>query len=286
MNRYTAIFSLLVALLIVTDVKAFTVSPIGYRSTIEPGSHQTFNIAVTNNESGARRYKVSVESVRNTEDGRRYYESGADPAEFWASMAPDSFSLSPGDQKTVVINMSVPKNALPGSHPLAVMVASENTSRGEIGLTARSAVPISLIVAGEVTERLKLKKFIAHDGATGKKFWNFDIELYNEGTMDVQASGWIEIRNAFGKKIYDQPLTLGSAIYPRSERRLSPSLEIPPGIWPGKYTVKFIAQYGALKNTVTGETSLWYLPVYLAEAGIVLIFIFIIWLWRRRKVCP
>ena len=286
MNKYTAIFSLLVALLIVTDVQAFTVSPIGYRSTIEPGGHQSFNIVVTNNENGARRYKVSVESVRNTDDGRRYYESGADPAEFWSAIAPDSFSLSPGDQKTVIINMNVPKNALPGSHPLAVMVASENTSRGEIGLTARSAVPLSLIVAGEVTERLKLKKFTSRENITGKKFWNFDLELSNEGTMDVQAAGWIEIRNAFGKKVYDQPLTLGSAIYPQSVRRLSPSISVPPGLWPGKYSVKFVAQYGVMKNTLSGEAELWYLPVYLAEGGFILVFILILWLWRRRKVCP
>ena len=286
MNRYTAIFSLLFALILVTEAEAFSVSPIGFTATIEPGEKQVFNIEVTNNEKGSHRYSVDINAVRNTEEGKRYYESGADPAEFWAKAEPQTFNLLPGDHKTVSVTFSVPVGVSPGSHSLAFLVASENLTRGEIGLTARSAIPVNLIVAGVVSERLAFKKFEPVDSVTGKKTWPFNIELYNEGTMEVRGSGWIQIKNMFGKDVVSQPVVLGNAIYPQSLRHIQSVIDVPPGMWPGKYTAKFAVQYGTTKTSIASETTYWYLPIWLAEAGFVLVFIIIIWLWRRRKVCP
>ncbi|MFA6105614.1 MAG: hypothetical protein WC725_03420 [Patescibacteria group bacterium] len=281
---YTIIFSTLLALLVVTGVAAFSVSPIGFKTTIEPGGKQNFSIQVNNNEKGKHKYSVNINSIRNTEEGKRYYESGADPAEFWAKAEPQKFSLSSGESQTVIITFNIPAGTAPGSHHLAIMVASESLSRGEIGLTARSAIPISLTVAGNVTEKLVLKKFEPVDKYTGKIIWPFNIEIYNEGTMEVQSAGWMQIKNMFGKEILSQPVVLGNAIYPQSLRRLQQNIEMPPGMWPGKYTAKLAVQFGASKTSIAAETVIWFFPVWLCGVGFVLVTILIIWLWKRRSI--
>ncbi len=285
MNKYTAIFSIVVACLLAVEVQAFTVSPIGFRATIEPGGQQIFNIVGTNNESDKHRFKIDVNSVRSTEEGKRYYESGADQAEFWAKADPEVFTLSPGAAKTVAVTFKVPAGAQSGAHALAFMVASENLERTEFGLTARSAIPLNLVVSGEVVERLIFKKFELKDKVTGKNIWPASIELYNDGSMDVQSTGWLEVKDMFHKKVYSQPVLLGNAIYPQSSRRHELSMELSNGLWPGKYSAKLIVQYGASKSTISAESTTWYLPVWLAGVVFVLMSVLIIWLWRRRKIC-
>ena len=262
---------------------AFTVSPLGYTLTIDPGKSQAATISIVNNEWAKHSYEISVQSLRISEDGSRIYQKNFDPAESWVVIKPATFNLAPGAQKTVSFTISVPRDQPPGSRSLVLMVASIPPSGQTIGLTAKSAIPIFLIVSGAVNENIIIDRWQALKGLVFDRRVPLAIEIYNRGTINTGVNGTITVFDWQGRKIYDENTRFGSSIFPDSARRLAPVITLPNRTWPGKYLVKLDLKYGVSKTAISAETEIWYLPAPLIFIIFALVIAISIFLWRRKK---
>lgn len=263
---------------------AFTVSPLGYTLTIDPGKSQTASISVSNNELSRHIYNVSVQSLRITEDGRRIYQKNFDPAELWVSVSPKTFSLNPGEKKNINFKISVPSEQYPGSRSLVLLVASESSGGQNIGLTAKTAIPIFLVVSGVVHENIIIQHFQPLKSLVINRNIPVAIEIYNNGTINTEVNGELTVTNSQNKRISGEKLRFGTGVFPDSVRRLASEITLPNTAWPGNYRVKLAIQYGASKNIISAEATIWYLPT----SFMVIIFcslaaILCIILWRRKK---
>ena len=263
---------------------AFAVSPLGYTLTIDPGKSQTATILIENNEWVKHSYEISVESLRVSEEGRRLYLKNFDPAESWVAVSPATFSLARGAQKTVSFKISVPRDQQPGSRSLVLMVASLPPNGQTIGLTAKSAVPIFLVVSGVVKENIIINRWQASKSLIFDHKIPLAIEVYNNGTINTEVHGRVTVIDSGGRKILDENVRFGSSIFPDSARRLAPVISLADWTWPGKYRVRLDIQYGVSKTAASAETEIWYLPaplIFIVFCSLIIVMGIVLWLRKK-----
>lgn len=272
--------------------QAFTIQPLRYKVTIDPGATTSVVVTVVNDEAESHRFRTIVTGVRQDEAGRPLFGSAPDPAEQWVRSSSSSFTLGAGEKKTISFVITAPKDAAPGSHFLALIIEPADEQKGVVGLSARGATLLSLSVSGVVTEAVHIDRWSALERVTTKNSWPFVLALSNQGSVGVSFQGTTTITDWLGNFVSEQPLFLGNSLLPASIRKVAPTLVVDQvkARWPGLYTVRVAIRYGLSQTPVSAEARIWYFPPWqtgLWLAGIAGIIFFLVikkWQFSKEKI--
>lgn len=259
------------------SASAFTISPLRYVLTIDPGGKQSVSVEIINEEQHTQAYSVFVQGIKRDEKGTALYQSGVDAAENWVSPKNLSFELAPGARKKVDFEFSVPVSYEPGSHTVALIVKALSVNQSSIGLTGSAALPISLTVGGRVIEELKIQAWQPEKKVYLSKPWNFNLVLRNTGSVSVKGEAVATIYNWRGK-IAEEKFSIGNEIFPKTNRSLKSSFSNSSN-FPGKYKVNVSIPYG-FGSAVSEAATFWYFPYWLVGT---VIFILVISFWVFLK---
>ncbi|MBI5728995.1 MAG: hypothetical protein HY983_01995 [Candidatus Magasanikbacteria bacterium] len=248
--------------------QAFTIQPLRYRVTIDPGRSTTVRVTVLNDETMPRRFRASVAGVEQDDAGRPLFGTSFDIAEEWVKPDINTFFLGPGEKKAVTFTVSAPPRADPGSHFLALIIESSSAKTGAVGLTARVAALLSLAVSGVVEETVSIDRFasVARLSASGE--WPLEAVLKNRGTVSVKPDGALIVKNALGQIVAGQPVSFGVSLLPQAVRMVAPKIELDRAKvrLPGWYTVNLAVHYGLSKSVVEAQATVWYFPPWFIVA--------------------
>ena len=91
----------------------------------------------------------------------------------------------------------------------------------------------------------------------------FDLNLKNNGTIEVLMRGTAAVRNWRGEEIFSEPIILGNKLLAGSKRVLHPEIILKNRInFPGFYSAQIKINYGRTNQTVSAIASVWYFPLW------------------------
>lgn len=237
---------------------------------------------------------------------------------------PEKVKIKKGTSQTLDMSVAMPKNIGAGSYYSAIVYSTGAPDGGNVGLSASGVTLVFTQVPGQVNEDLKLEKFGAYRVATASKpagyeFFtqhepqNIAYTLKNNGNVTEAPVGSITIKHMFGKEtvinevnpnqslaLIGQSRTYTACI--KSEERNAQlqgsnntvSACIPPGLWPGYYSLSLDLYYGQNGNQtqeIKGTASFWYMPWWFIILLLVVIAVIAYFVWRlvqkiRGKMNP
>jgi hypothetical protein len=206
-NYFFRVFSCILKILVLFSVLlafnfsyAVTIAPAKVEFNVNPGEEIKFSI-YTRNDGEADTYLYSVvKGFTEDEVGTKIWVEDAPEIE-WVKI-PEKVSAPPGEMIEVPVTISVPQDAPPGGHFLAVgfgtAPAKQKGSGVAIGVNVLSLVYIN--VSGNRIDKISVSEFNA------KKFYfsfpvKFAYKIKNEGNTYVRPTGDIEISNIFGRLV-------------------------------------------------------------------------------------
>lgn len=254
----------------------FEVGPTLVRMSIAPGEERRVEIGITNREGEPATFALEPQDASAGEQGEplRFYgaASGPYPARSWIASA-RRLSLRHGEQATVPVTVSVPRDAAPGDH-YAALLATREGSGGKDAI----AVVFLLQVAGT---RTRSGAFIAVRPSSPLLLGYpvvFALSVRNDGDTALLPEGQIVIRNIAGDAVGSVPvrdriLLRGSSQNIRVDWR--------PAFAIGWYTAEARLQLWD-GHVVTRRTSFLALPLLPAGAAVLLLAILLA-LWRSLR---
>lgn len=261
------------AVFISAPARAFSVYPLKYLITADPGTNTAAAVTVKNDGAADGIFRLSVLGARQDEKGRVILQPISDRAEEWVEPEFASVFLKAGEERAVNFRIAVPKGAEPGAHYLGLAAEETAAAEGAVGLKARLATLLTLQIAGVAREELLILRWRPAQKFLVNKDWRLDWEIKNVGTIDIPVTAKAVIKNWRGKTISESSV-LSDEILILDGRR-SDSLSILSAFaptWPGKYLAQLQINYGRTSQTVSSSTAVWYLPVWsIAAAGIIIL---------------
>ena len=269
--------------------RAFEISPVKALLTIDPDTSQTIVVKIKNTEKNNLVFKLNVLGMIQDENGRPVFSGGIDAAESWIRPENNSINIKSGETKSVNFIIKIPADAVSGSYYLGLTVEPVLEKNNSAGLSARLVSLLTLQVKGLVQESVAIEKWepsaSRRDDLENKKL-KFDLNLKNNGTIEVLMNGKIAVRNWRGEEIFSEPIILGNKLLAGSKRVLHPEIILKNNIiLPGLYSVQVKINYGRTNQTVSAITYVWYFPKWskIVLAAVILFIGFLIF-WRRKKV--
>jgi hypothetical protein len=181
---------------------AVTIAPAKVEFNVNPGEEIKFSI-YTRNDGEAATYLYSIVKGFTEDDGGTKIWIKDAPEREWIKI-PEKVSAPAGEMIEVPVTISVPQDAPPGGHFLAVgfgtAPAKQKGSGIAIGVNVLSLVYIN--VSGNRIDKISVSEFNAK-----KVYFNFPIKfsykIKNEGNTYIRPTGDIEISNVFGRLVSD-----------------------------------------------------------------------------------
>jgi hypothetical protein len=268
-------------------VHAFSISPVKALFTVDPGSSQTIVVKIKNTESANLSFKLNVLGVTQDENGQPVFSQGSNSAETWIYPENPLVKIKSGETRSVNFFIKVPNDAISGSYYLGLSVEPVLGKNTQSSLNTKLVSLLTLQVKGLVQESVEIEKWEALDTVSGNRDWNFDLNLKNNGTIEVLMQGKLAIRNWRGEEIFSQPLVLGNKLLVGSKRVLHPEIILKNDIkLPGLYSAQAKINYGRTNQTVSSIAYVWYFPLWSKVvsviAGLILLLV-IFWKIRGKK---
>ena len=296
------LMALVPALALVGNVGAATggnglrVSPVRTDLTIKPGETKTVNVSVTNVTSQPATLQAVVNDFVGNPD-----ESGnpaiiLNPNEYAPNrslkrfIGPiNSFSLNPGQQKTVPVVIKVPGNAAGGGYFGAVRFgpASGNSNSNQTVNLAGSVGSLLLVkVPGDIKEQLSIASFDVRRGDSPSSFFTSNKDLTaavrfrNLGNIQEAPFGKILLKNRSGKIISTYEVNNVNPpgnVLPDSVRKFPIPLNKKIGGF-GQYKLEGNFGYGSSGQLLSASTTFYIIPttVILIFAAIVALLVFLV----------
>lgn len=203
----------------------------------------------------------------------------------------DNVPLKKGQQKTIILDIQVPKNATPGAYfgivrYKAVPVGVNAPGPGQVALTASVGSIVLVTVPGNIREQVQVAGLHVYRGGRDSSIFfgppdKIGIEIRNYGNGFVKPFGTVEVHNTFKKNIttyqFNNPKQPGN-ILPNSTRVFTDNIKGMNKI--GRYTVIASVSYGSGSQVLTLKKTFWYIPPWLA-VSIILILLVLIFLAYR-----
>jgi hypothetical protein len=196
------------------EVGDFVVGPGRAELTARPGETITTEVSVTNRISSDREFKLEVEDVVGTQDGKSMRamppgERSETSLIDLISFPDDSLTLDLGERARIPVTISVPPNAAPGGYFGAVLVSTVRVNEDQAQaarspIIARVASLIFLTVEGEVEEG---GEALSLDTLNQRGWWyesgpiEFGLLFENTGTIHSNPYGEVSIRNILGEEV-------------------------------------------------------------------------------------
>lgn len=313
LSRLAPVLALL-ALLAPAAALALTFSPPSFDFTANPGDTISDSLKVQNESPDT--LTITASAVNFT--GKAGDETSGVPEFYpadevrdgrglapWMTFVNKELTLKPGEHGSVFFQISVPKDADPGSHFGAILLTTKTPQGAQgVGVIANSASLILLKVNGDAKEELKLASFTASPALTDSLPIRFETRLENGGNVHERPYGEITIRDVFGRTAATIPVNRADnkSVLPGAARRFDADWtgrSLPAGAsqlsreWNnfalGPYTAELTLRYGVQKNLLTAKTTVWIFPwlamlVVAGGAGILIAGLKLFFAWYRKKI--
>lgn len=253
--------------------RAFEISPVKSLFTIDPGISQTMviKISATSPSSGVsvspmgeKMFKLNVLGMMQDENGKPVFSRGVDLAESWVYPENNLINIKSGETKPVNFIIKIPADAAAGSYYLGLTVEPVLEKTNQNSLNTRLVSLLTLEVKGLVRESVIIEKWMPSASWRNDleiKKLKFDLNLENNGTMEILMVGSVAIRNWRGEEIFSQPIILGNKLLASSKRALHPEINLKNNIsLPGLYSAQVKINYGRTNQIVSAITDIWYFP--------------------------
>ena len=162
---------------------------------------QKQKITVVNRGRTALPVSVSKRNFVAKPDGSLVYQADAPyAASQWLTMSPTTFTLRPGETRTVETTIKLPVRAEPGDHQVAVvfLVPAGRTS-ANIQINRGVATPIYITVPGKITNSTTISKLSAPRFAVGGPV-TLTATIRNLGTVHRDFRGSTPLTVTVGGK--------------------------------------------------------------------------------------
>jgi Bacterial protein of unknown function (DUF916) len=272
------------------------VSPVRTDLTINPGETKTVEVTATNVTAGPATLQTIVNDFMANPN-----ESGdpaiiLDPKQYAANhslkrfvQSVPAFTLAAGQQKTIPVRISVPKNAPGGGYYGAIRFAPtsvDKTSPDQNVTLAGSVGSLVIVkVPGDIKEQLSIASFDVRTGDSASSFFTSNkglkatVRFQNGGNIQVQPFGKILLKDRSGK-ILDQyevnNVDPAGNVLPDSIRKFPVDLKKVGGF--GQYKVEGNFGYGSTGQLLSASTTFYVIPAWLIILfiAIVLLLVFIV----------
>ena len=235
------------------------------------GEVLTQPIEITNLSGVEQTYYLYLRDITSVKDGGVpvFAQDGHEKTGYelttWLKLDIEEIRLKPGEHKPVVVTISVPNNATPGSHFGGVFVSMVPPRLRSTGASVGYEVAniISIRVAGDVVENAQIRSFATGNYIYGKAVVDFDARVENKGSILLSPFGPLEIYNMFGKRV--AMITINdtkAGIFPHSGRNFNITWTSDNGGF-GRYEAVVSMVYGeqGRQSTISSTTSFWILPL-------------------------
>jgi hypothetical protein len=272
------------------------VSPVRTDLTINPGQTQNVTINVTNVTSASATFQAIVNDFMGNpnESGQpaiilnpNEFAPGHSLKRFVTPIA--NFSLGPGQQKAVIVKISVPKNAAGGGYYGAIRFAPAGNSSAKdqtVSLAGSVGSLILVKVPGNISEKLSIVSFDARAKDRPSSFFttskdlNAVVRFQNQGNIQEEPFGKILLKNRSGKVIgqYEvNNINPPGNVLPDSIRKFPVALGNKVGKF-GQYKLEGNFGYGANGQLLSASTTFYIIPfsIIIAFVGLVLLVVFIV----------
>lgn len=257
-------------------------SPAEFRYDLKPGETVTGEVTVKN--IGDDEVNVTVEKKRLLMDSIHIVYSDKGIANWITINDKTKFNLKPGESRKIRFTVKAPSKInysdAMGALVIRGLPVTQNMTGGmQVTQGVELVVPIRVGLPGPIIESLQLLDHKVPSVLLSFIPGEFVYELKNNGTVQANMTGTIEIKGLTTHKI-----PIDGVVYPDDNYTLIERWT--PG-WTdiGLYKVNTKIEYGRFQKTKTIETSdvLVVIPVWL----IILIIVgVIIWILRRKGVEP
>jgi|GEM_PF-5006299 hypothetical protein len=291
---FLALAVVILPLLSIQTAQAFSVSPLKYEITVDPGTSELLKVTVGNSEATTQQFRLTSVPVTMDETDHPQYGVAGTEASSWLKFEPTQYTIGAKGKKEITITINPPAGIEPGTRVVAVVVQEVADNKGTVGLSPRIAIPLYITVAGKVSEALRISSWQPVQKVFSSLTWPIQLTLRNEGTVRVPLLGKVVVKNSQNEAVSEKIISLGNELFPNTNRSLSLTVigEKTEPFLPARYTVNVLIQYGASKTVLNSTVVIWVVPVFWWIVGGVFILIIIgiilykLFFKKRKFVSP
>ena len=271
----------------------YRVSPVRTDLTIKPGASSKLTVYIQNASSAVEHLQVVVNDFQAPKD-----ESGNPALLLNGATAPDhslkqfvsvpnkTFTLQPGQQKPVTVDLAVPAGTPGGGYYGAIRFAPVGASGDKnVNLNASVASLVLITVPGKITEQVSVAGFGVAQVPKGQSVTNASfrsiffnnknlkaiVRFQNSGNVQEQPFGNIILKKG-SKTLATYHVNKSDSpgnVLPNSIRRFSVDLNKVGSF--GKYKVEGNFGYGSKGQLLTASATFWVIPIIFVIIAILII---------------
>lgn len=196
---------------------------------------------------------------------------------------------------TLPVSITIPANAAPGGYYAALRFTGRPADLDSTGvsLSASLASLVLLKVNGAAKESMSIEDYsVRQNSISGGLFESIPIQfatrIKNTGNLHEQPSGYITIKDMFGKTVTKLSVNADQRnVLPQSIRKFESVLDsqaIGTKLLFGHYTADLSITYGSSKTVLTKQLSFWVIPyriIAISIASLIAAFFILRFLIRR-----
>ena len=282
------------------------ISPTRAEVTIEKGSAGEAKFNIKNVTGGTVTVKAVLNDFDPQEDGSpkplREGENNAATIKNFITL-PADINLTADEATDITIPIAIPENQAPGAYYGVVLFqglpVQESDTPGQVSLTGSVGGIVLVNVPGDIKESMQLVSIRAGRATPGSNsevrlsnvfaqpFDRVQVRVSNTGNSFLKPFGRVSIPDWRGKEVatYEMNDTDPRAnVLPASQRVFTN--EIGGVSLPGRYTIEAGIAYGDGGDVLTQKVSVWYLPVWVVVAIIIVIALIVFGIMRLLKRAP
>ncbi len=259
---FTSLITLLIFFSLATPSYAvkFNVDPPKLNLTIKEGEKKRDYITITNLDQKESIYVKSYirDIIYLPDSSNDFPPPNSTPwscAE-WIRLNPSEFSLAPGSDQIVKIEVKVPAGATGGYYGIVFFEVQGGEKPPTTGVTVNVRIGTILLVTvkGTATYNAKITKFVARlDAKTKGVLVNCFIQ--NDSNVLIRPEGVIRILTEKGEKVTEKDLNEKKVgILPKTSKEFMLSFE-KEELKKGSYIIQAVIDYGG-KTLLGGQTSI------------------------------
>ncbi len=276
-------------------VNGYKVSPVRTDITVNPGQTQEVTVTIQNVSDSVEELQTIVNDFEAKDEsgtpalllnGQNAPQHGLKQ---YVTVPNGNFTLQPNEQKTVIVDVTIPKGAAGGGYYGAIRFAPAGGSGNQnVNLSASVTSLILARVSGNVIDNLSIASFNTQKKpvdatvtpSAGSVFTNgkniqVAVRFQNEGNVQEAPFGKIIVMKG-SKTIDTQEInnsTERSNVLPNSIRRYTVDLHNTTSY--GKYTVEGNFGYGSKGQLLSAKSTFYVVPLALIIAVIAIIVVII-----------
>lgn len=250
----------------------FVVGPGKVELTIEPGESKTVEVMLTNRMGDERQFAIETEDIKGSDDvGQTVVLLGDDRGPYslrdYFEIPSRELTLAHAQRARIPVTVHVPENIEPGGYYGTVLFTttskkaegSESGAQGAAAIVSRIGILFFVTVPGGEAYEGHLEHFGTKNN---QMFFSQDpiplqIQFRNTGSMHLDPSGEIEIKNMLGT-VVDTVLVEPWFSLPQSLRLRE--VEWTRGALAGRYTATLTLKRGYGTERDTQTITFWVLP--------------------------